>query len=195
MNSKSFFVKTDRFYSAHHALLRIAEDNLLKATTKEPGWFDSQFTSIALSSLIIEAFCNAVGQKVVNKWTDFESASPLAKLRLICEHLDIDYDTSIEPWSSLVWLIKIRNLIAHPKAEPIKHEAVISEKEYAKQRYRDIPKSKLEKEITLGNARKSLRAVNQMIDLFCEKLTPEQNFGISGNMWSSSAKKHQVEAD
>ena len=98
MIGKNYSVKTERFYSAHHVLLRIAKDNLSKAETKARGWSDWQFTAITLSSLAIEAICNAVGEKVIDNWSDFESCSPIAKARLICEHLDIDYDVSKEPW-------------------------------------------------------------------------------------------------
>ena len=190
MSSKKISTKTDRFYSAHHILKQIAEDNLVKAETKEPGWFNCQFTAIALSSLTIEAFCNAVGKKVIHNWEDFESCSPIAKTRLLCEHLDITYEDSKEPWASIIWLSKIRNRIAHPKAESITQNAVMTQEEHSKQKFRDTPKSKLEKEITPGNAKKSVAAVNQMIDLFCEKLTPGQSFGVIGDMWSSSASAH-----
>lgn len=145
MIPKNFSVKTERFYSAHHSLFRIARDNLIRAETKEPGWFDSQFTAITLSSLAIEAICNAVGEKVIDKWSDFESCSPIVKTRLICEHLSISYDAGKEPWASVVWLCKTRNLIAHPKAEQIKYEAVITEQEHNSQEYRNVPKSKVRK--------------------------------------------------
>ncbi len=191
MNPKKISIKTERFYSAHHVLLRIAKHNLLEAETKKPGWADCQFSAITLSSLAIEAFCNAVGEKVIQNWSDFESCNPMAKTRLICEHLSINYDNSKAPWVSVLWLSKMRNRIAHPKAEPILHEALISEQEHRTQKFRDAPKSRLEKEATLGNAKKSIAAVNKMIALICEKLTPEQNFGISGDMWSSSATPHE----
>ena len=190
MNQKNFNVKTERFYSAHHALLRIAKDNLGKAETKEPGWSDWQFTAITLSSLAIEAICNAVGEKVIDNWSDFESCSPIAKVRLICEHLDIDYDAGKEPWGSLIWLCKTRNLIAHPRAEPIKYEAVITERELESQEYRAAPKSRLEKRMTLSSAKKSIAVVDQMVSLFSKKLTAEQNFGIVGDMWSSFSSLH-----
>ena len=189
MSAKKINVKTERFYSAHHALLRIAGDNLTKAETKEPGWLDWQFSTITFSSLAIEAFCNAVGEKVIHNWNDFENCSPKAKLRLICEYLNISYDSSKEPWQGVLWLLKIRNLIAHPKPEPLKAETVISQKEHAEQR-RGFPKSKLEKELTLKNAQKSVLVVNQLIDLFCAELTPEQNFGIVGDMSTSVSTMH-----
>jgi len=186
-------VKTERFYSAHHVLQRIAKDHLLKAQSKEPGWFDSLFISISLSSLAIEAICNAVGEKALDKWCDFESCSPIAKIRLICERLGIDYDGGIEPWGTIIWLSKTRNLISHPKAHHIKYEAIITLEEQQNQSYRNMPKSKLELQITPTNAKKSVEAVDKLVELFCTKLTLDQKFGIVGDMWHSSAKVHTDE--
>lgn len=47
---------------------------------------------------------------------------------------------------------------------------------------------KLEKRITFDHAKKSVATVDQMIQMFCEKLTSEQNFGISSDMWHSTSK-------
>lgn len=188
MSQKKFNVKTERFYSAHHALLRIAKDNLKRAEVKK-NCLDSRFAAITLSSLAIEAFCNAVGEKAVIKWSDFEGCSPIVKIRLICERLDINYDAGKEPWGTLIRLCKTRNLIAHPKAEPIMHETVITEQEHDNFKYGNAP-SRLEEIMTVKNARESVAIVDQLIDLFCEKLTPEQNFGISDDMWHATSTAH-----
>ena len=190
MGIKEFNVKTERFYSAHHTLLRLARSNLETAKTKAPGWRDCQFSSITLSSLAVEAFCNAVGGRVIDNWSDFESCSPIAKTRLISEKLNINYQTNKEPWGSIIWLCKTRNLIAHPKPEPIIFEATLTEQEHRNQEFRNPPQSKLENRMTLAHASKSVEAVEKLIDLFCGKLTPEQNFGIVGDMWSSSSTFH-----
>jgi len=180
-------IERERFYSAHHVLMRLAKDNLLIAERKEPGWSDDLFSSLVFSSLVLEAFSNAVGEKVITSWGDFDSARPQAKIRLICEHLDITYDPQIEPWATLVWLAKVRNLVAHPKAVLLSDSAVISKDDYYTTE-RSQPLSKLEKEITIDNAKKSVKALDDVIDMICHRLTPEENFGISGDMWSSSAK-------
>ena len=188
MNQRNVNVKTERFYSAHHTLLRLAKNELKKVEAKEPGWVNSQFSAITFSSLAIEAICNAVGERAIDNWSDFESCSPIAKTRLICEHLGIDYDSGKEPWGSFVWLCKTRNLIAHPKAEPIISEEVMSLTEHDNLGGTvDAPESKLEKRMTLENAKKSVATVETLIKAFCEKLTDEQKFGIEFDMWHSSA--------
>jgi len=82
------------------------------AEAKRPGWFYSQLTAITLCGLAIEAICNAIGKRIIPDWKDFESAGPNAKLRLLCDRLNVKYDRHAEPWSSARWLSKQRNAIA-----------------------------------------------------------------------------------
>ena len=194
MNIKEFNVKAERFYSAHHTLFRLAKSNLKTVTTEAPGWRDCQFSSITLSSLAVEAFCNAVGGRDIDNWSDFESCSPIIKTRLISEKLNINYQTNKEPWGSIIWLCKTRNLNAHPKSEPIIFEATLTEQEHQNQEFRNPPQSKLENRMTSANATKSVKAVEKLINLFCEKLTPEQNFGIKRDTWNSSSILNEDQA-
>ena len=187
MTKKNISVRTERFYSAHHTLLRLAKHELEKAEAEEAGWANSQFSAITFSALAIEAICNAVGERVIDNWGDFESCSPIAKVRLICEHLGTGYDASREPWGSFVSLCKTRNLIGHPKAEPIVYEAILTELEHKNMAYANAPESKLEKRMILDNAQKSVATVEKLIKLFCDKLTHEQKFGIEFDMWHLSA--------
>ena len=182
-------VQSERFYSEHHRLLRIARHSLNNAKRKEPGWADDEFLAITLSALAIEAICNAVGERAVNDWQDFESCNPTAKARIICTRLHIEYNSSREPWATLLWLSKFRNLVAHPKAATIAESKVVSEQDHAQGTYRTAPKSKLEKRVTLQNAEKAIKAVDAALSLFCEKLSVEDRFGILGDMWSSSSRR------
>lgn len=181
-------VQSERFYSAHHALLRIARHSLDSAKKKESGWADDELLAITLSALAIEAICNAVGERAVSGWGDFESCSPTAKLRIVCTRLNIDYDSSREPWATLRWLSKFRNLVAHPKAETLAESKLVSEQEHEQGAHRTAPKSKLENLVTLKNAENSIKAVDAALSLFCEKLSAEDRFGISGDMWSHSSR-------
>ncbi|MEK6641915.1 MAG: hypothetical protein AABZ17_14730 [Nitrospirota bacterium] len=159
------------------------------AKKKEPGWLDDEFLAITLSALAIEAIYNAVGERVVNGWRDFESCNPTVKARIVCTRLHIEYDSSREPWATLLWLSKFRNLIAHPKAETIAESKVVSKQEHEQGTHRTAPKSKLEKRVSLQNAEKAIKAVDAALSLFCEKLSVEDRFGISGDMWSVSSRR------
>ena len=170
-------VTTERPFSAHHMLIGAAQASLEDAKAKRPGWFYSELVTITLSALSIEAMCNAVGDRVIVDWKDFESSSPNAKLRLLCEHLKIQYDKSKEPWVSARWLYKLRNLIAHAKPELVREQAVFSREEYDR-RSPEFPKSKLEKEITLTNAARAWRTAEDIKDILTSKVPPENALGL-----------------
>ncbi len=127
--SRNYRRVQERHYSAHHALLRVASAELDRATKKEPGWFDSTFVVLTFSALAVEALSNAIGNRVVSDWKDFESASPNAKVRLLAERLDIPYSANDEPWRTVRWLGKFRNLVAHAKPELVLHDQFITEHE------------------------------------------------------------------
>lgn len=183
-------VRSERFYSAHHTLLRIARDSLDKAKNREPGWADEEFVAVTLSALAIEAVCNAIGGKAVENWEDFETSSPTAKLRTICFNLGVEYDREKEPWSTLHWLSKFRNKIAHPKVEPIDETKIIPAHEYD-DHHRSPPKSKLEKQVTLASVERAVRAVENTIDVLCDKLPDEDRLLLVIDSWNITASLHE----
>ena len=71
--------RQERHYSAHNTFIHIARLELDKAKVKDPGWFNSAFIAITFSALAIEALCNAVGERVISNWNDYERESPLKK--------------------------------------------------------------------------------------------------------------------
>lgn len=190
---ETMLVRSERFYSAHHTLLRIAKHSLLLAESGSPGWEDEQFIAVTMSGLAIEAICNAIGEKAVEDWCDHETSSPTAKLRVICANLDVTYDKREEPWVSLRWLSKIRNKIAHPKTEQIVTNVSISAEKFKRDGYRDAPKSKLEREITLASARKSVNAVRSAIEILCAKLEEDAGSQMTMNSWESTSWKDRSE--
>jgi len=179
----------ERNFSAHHTLLRVARHELAKAERKDDGWFDSTFVVLTFSALAIEALSNAIGERIVPDWKDFESANPLAKIRLLAERLGIPYSSESEPWNTIRWLGKFRNLVAHPKPEIILDDKLITERE-ADDRPFDPPKSKLEREVTVGNAKRAFDAVETAKLLFCEKIPAEDRFGLYSDSRSTSTSRH-----
>ena len=174
-----------RHFSAHHTLLRVARYELVKAERKEAGWFDSTFVVLTFSALAIEALSNAIGDRIVPDWKDFESANPLAKIRLLAERLDLPYSSDSEPWKTIRWLGKFRNRVAHPKPEIILDDKLILEREVDNRPF-DPPKSKLEREVTIVNARRAFEAVERVKLLFCEKIPTEDRSGLYLDSWSTS---------
>lgn len=186
-NKREFKRTSERQYSAHHTLLHIAALSLERAEKKEPGWFNDTFVALTFAALAVEAMANAIGDKAVPDWKDFESASPMAKLRILAERLDVSYDSTCEPWETIRWLGKLRNQIAHPKPERIIDERLINERE-KDDRLVDPPESKIERQITIGNARRALKAVVDLKWLYCNQIPAENLFGLSFDGWSGSTE-------
>jgi hypothetical protein len=181
----------ERHFSAHHMLINAASHAKKAAARKEPGWFYDHLAMMTFSALAIEALCNSIGKRVVADWEDFESSSPNAKLRILAKQLAVPYDKEKEPWSTARWLVAFRNRIAHAKPEFIVEERIMTQEEHDKQLF-DDPKSKLEKEISGGNADRALQAAERIKDLLIEKLNPEDKFGLSTDGWSGSTKAHDA---
>lgn len=139
-----------------------------------------------MCGLAIEAICNAVGERVVTDWKDFESASPNAKLRLLCERLKVQYDKNQVPWSTVRWLLKLRNTIAHAKPQLVKEEHVWTRDEFDR-RQRDYPRSDLERELSLGNAKRALKAAKEVLLRLTEVLPAATRVGLYSDFWESSA--------
>jgi hypothetical protein len=180
-------VKRERRFSAHHMLIREAKAAIAVAEAKEPGWSDRPGTAIILCAHAIEAICNAVGDRVVSDWKDFERISPKAKVRLLCEHLKIPYDKEQEPWSTVRWLLDRRNDIAHPQPQRVEKEQVWPRDEYDS-RLGEEPLSKLEEVLTLDNAKRALNATEDMKTRFAEAVPLEDRSGLDHDAWMGSAR-------
>ncbi|MGH9341421.1 MAG: hypothetical protein ACRD1R_18000 [Acidobacteriota bacterium] len=153
--------RQEREFFAHHMLLHVAYLELEIAKVTELGRFNHCLVAMTFSALAIEALANAVGSRAIDEWSDFESASPLAKVRLLAERLSITYRSTKEPWATLRYLMRFRNAIAHAKPKRILEEKVMQEAEYNSQLFRKPP-SKMEREITLGNATRCFEAVHTL---------------------------------
>lgn len=167
-------------------LLGAARMALQDAADKRPGYFYHQLIVITFAGLAIEAICNAFGEHYVPDWKDFESSSPTAKLRVICDHFAIDYSRNDEPWSTAVWLANTRNKIAHAKPEFVSENYIWFREEYDA-RQTEEPKSKLERQITLGKAKKAYESAYKIKELFSECIPVGDRHGLQNEGWSGSA--------
>ncbi len=170
-------------------LLHVAHLELEIAKSTKIGRFNHCLVAMTFSALAVEALANAVGSRLVDEWSDFESASPLAKIRLLSERLGISYESTQKPWATLRYLIRFRNAIAHAKPERLLEERVMSEAKYNAQLFRKPP-SRTEREITLSNAKRCFEAVHNLKGLFTDALPVEKRFGIYVDAWSGGSKLH-----
>jgi hypothetical protein len=130
-----------------------------------------------MSALSLEALANAVGSRVVADGADFESSSPWAKLRILCDTLHIDFDRGKEPWSAAKWLCGFRNKVAHGKPEDLLQSKHVTEDQY-EQEMRNSPDSWIESQITLGNAKRAFKAASDIKLAFFNALPGELKIGI-----------------
>lgn len=185
MSDKVKVVRKRRF-SLHHALIREARAAVKHAEEKLPGWGDRPLNAIILCGHAIEAICNAVGDRVVTDWKDFERNSPKTKVPLLCERLKVKYDKNREPWSTVCWLLEQRDAIAHAKPQQIRKEEVRSRDKYDR-RLGDYPPSDLERQLTLANAKRSLTATKEVLKRLTEAIPDEDRLGLNSDSWEGSA--------
>lgn len=113
----------------------------------------------------------------------------MAKVELLANHLDLGFSLKEEPWRTINWLSKLRNELAHPKPELVATDKLITANKRSADRS-DAPDSKLEKEITIGKAGSAYRAVEELKIALCEKIPPEDRFGLFSDGWATSTEIH-----
>lgn len=180
----------ERHFSAHNTLLHIAQLELEMTTPGNVGEFNHAFTAITFSALAIEALANAVGDRVIPEWKDFESANPYAKARLLAERLGVQYDKQQQPWPDIKWLCRFRNNIAHAKPELVVREEVIPTALIDEHRL-DRPKSKLELEVTHENAQRAVKAAVDLKYLLTDRVDIGNRFGLPSDGWTTSTTLHK----
>lgn len=177
-------MQRERLFSAHHMMLNSAYMAVEAAENKKEGWLYPELIAITFSALAVEAMANAIGLATVDRWDEFESASPLAKIRIIGLHLHIDESRiSKQLRDDLCWLIGIRNTIAHAKPEPISSNRIIERRAFQSIKL-EPPSSELELELTPGNARRAWKTAQDLLQMLCERVPPEKSAGLLGDMFT-----------
>lgn len=182
-------VTQERHYSAHNALLRVADNFLFAAENQERLCSEGDFVALVMSALAIESLCNTVGALIFADWKDYESASPRAKIRLICSELKIPYKKGSEPFKGMHGLINFRNKIAHAKPEPLYKRSEMTREEYQQLQSSGGPQSEIEKMITIDSARCALKSVRQFEDMIGEKLPEDKKYLVSADSWEMNAER------
>jgi hypothetical protein len=177
-------VKYTRGFSSHLMLLQSAGACLQLAKQTKDEWFPHALASIALSAFGVEALCNTLGTHYVPDWPDFESARPMAKIRLLCSVTETPYEKTSEPWRSLDWLFGLRNKIAHGKPTQLSEIHLMPADKVMETRH--VPASTLEKQITLGNAERAVQAANAAFRLLIANLpaVDQTNLVASFTYWT-----------
>ena len=179
-------VQKQRDFQPQHLLMRVAENALEDAEKKIDGWKNQEIIAITFSALAIEALANSFGNILIPNWINYESLNPIEKLEIICEELEIIPDWSKGYWGAILWLAKFRNDIAHAQPQPIPpYDKILSVKKFNYSFHQEQPDSDLEKQITLGNARRAVKAVSEIKWVFlskdkCKRFSSLYSDGFSG---------------
>ena len=190
MNKPSLFRKTEeRTFFAHHMLLHAASLAIAEAEANELGRFNKCLSAMVMTALAVEALANAVGHRAIEDWATFERKRPGQKIDLLVNRLAVLRDETMEPWTTLRFLGGLRNDIVHAKPEEVFKEVLLPEAGLSKTAFA-TPLSALEREITLGNAKRTYSAVHALKGLFTDALPPEARFGIYVDMWQGSTALH-----
>ena len=192
MTTPQLFRKSEeRTFFAHHMLLHAAEREVVSASESEVGRFNKCLSAMVLTSLAVEALANAVGSRVASDWASFEAFRPHEKIDMLVERLGIRRAPSKEPWTTVQYIGGFRNDIAHPKPEVISREHVLPEVALEKRAF-SAPPSRLEREISLGNAKRMLAAVQGLKGILTDAMPMERRFGIYADMWHGSTSAHEA---
>jgi hypothetical protein len=186
----SFLIQSRRHFSAHNTLLGAASRYLQAAEQNERFCHDGDLVALVMTALALESLCNTAGELIIPDWKDFETSSPRAKTRLLCERLGITYDKQQEPFASLVWLMKFRNKIAHAKPEALLEEATVTQDQYNAVMAGHGPQSSLEKQISHDSARRALRAIEQFQEMLYEKLPGDVKHVVAVDIIEFSSGTH-----
>lgn len=141
------------------------------------SWHDL-LAAMTLLALTVEALANTVGELVVPEFKDFESSSPKAKIRLICQAGGISFDKSKSPFVDVIYLLKIRNQLAHPKFQRLMYESKVMPLAEAQKHYKELGTllHDIEKVLTPEMAHKSLNAVRALEGLLMTTIDPQKWF-------------------
>ena len=166
-----------RTFSAHHMPLRAARIGLDEAERHEPGELYRCLTSITFSAVGTEALVNAVSSRIDPDWLKRERDPTELKLEWLVGALGLQRNPQSEPWSTVTWLLRVRNDIAHAKPELIESSRVITQQHYDAACF-EMPEAKLERELTLGNARRAVAAAESLKDMLCSAVPVNQRLGL-----------------
>jgi len=175
-----------REFFGHHMLLHAAELQLEQARQSEAGRFNNCLSAMTMTALSVEALLNAVGSRAIENWEPFERLRPHEKIVSLQTKLGFSYDSAKHPWDTLRYLSGFRNNIAHAKPEFVEETTHFVEP--ATNATFLPPQSKLEREITVGNACRCLKAVQALKGILTDALPDELRLGIFVDSWSGSTE-------
>jgi hypothetical protein len=180
---QKYKVERTRHYKPYRDLMAAAYHALEDAKEGRPGSHYYQLTVIIFSALAVEAVANTFGEELIEDWQDSDRIKTCKKLNLVSEKLGVPYDEGCEPWSSVRWLIRVRNRLVHGRPQAVNFNKVLT-KVQLDAIARTAPKSKIEEQISLKNSERAFGAVDSILDLFIESMPEKEQHRFRGDGWS-----------
>ncbi|MDQ8201234.1 hypothetical protein QEH56_23925 [Pelagicoccus enzymogenes] len=181
-------VSERRPFHAHHLLIQSA-DHAWKISNEKGQIPKLSYMVVMLNCAIAtESICNSVGSILSSNWDEWMKT--LDKLELVCSLLQIDYKKDDEPWSTAGFLQAFRNDLVHAKPEIVEKKTTMTEEAF--ERDFDFPESKLEKQITKGNAERAITGIKKIRDTLCLPVPAGKSFGLFAKSVSASTRIYEV---
>jgi len=164
---------------------------------EERGYFHDMIPCLMFCALTIEAYSNHIGCKKFKHWDILESLSPLDKLTVIGENIEVDIDYGRRPFQTLKELFNFRNEIAHGKTMFLNPETEISIEEAEKDKddhFTPRPETKWEKYCRVQNVHRAIEDVEKVIKLIHDKAGIEGDYLFIEGGWITNTTWQSVVA-
>ncbi|MBU0707909.1 hypothetical protein KKG41_06070 [Patescibacteria group bacterium] len=163
---RKYIQSTKRTICAHADLFNTAFELFLRGKENKRGSIHLFRASNVFTAFALEAFLNHAGEEVFSKkWTELERSTPLGKLIILCEKLDIKIDWGESPWSTAKTIFKMRNACAHGRDQTKKERKIITtiDKWY-------LLEGQWEKLSTEGNVERIQKDITKIMEMIWKKL-------------------------
>lgn len=181
-------VSKERQVNTYAYLLHASHVMLEKARNDQEGSIHHVMASLTFTAFTLEAYLNHVGSQIFKCWDDLERLSPLSKLNLIAEKLEIKNDEGTRPYQTVSEVFKFRNKLAHGKSMLLKSGNEIRFVDETFDRYMDESlKTEWESYCTQDNANRALVDTEAIIRQFHERAGIPPDFAFSFGIQEASA--------
>ena len=181
-------VSKERQVNTYVYLWHASHVMLEKARSDQKGSIHDVMASLTFTAFTMEAYLNHVGSHIFKCWDDLERLSPLSKLNLIAEKLEIKNDEGTRPYQTVSEVFKFRNRLAHGKSMLLKSGNEIRFVDETFDRHMDESlKTEWESYCTQDNANRALVDIEAIIREFHERAGVRPDSAFSFGMHEASA--------
>lgn len=146
-------------------LRKAAVDALEKAKSIEEGSFYQLMSCLVFSAFAVEAYLNHVGERKIQYWGEIEKIEPMAKLKVLYSHLNLQFDPSKRPIQTIRQLFKFRNFMAHGRTENLMGSGTLNKP--APDPGENLVETDWEKFCNKQEAERAIEDVKEVLETLC----------------------------